>query len=261
MPDGSSGREQAGRLGQRHPVAELPVLAHHLRQQPGRAPEAPDHLAEIGPVETHPAQAREAGHCARDQACQHHRRDAAGHAGRHQRPGAGPDVDVEVVDRAVGEDVVQGAQGADLVADPGHPAAGQDEGGLASFRALRHQGDCALPGRSRGLRRIGGCLRPVSDPQLLHHRAHRPRQVDPRRPPAGADRDGRAAGHAGPAPGPARPRAGAGDHHQAGAGPAQLQGQGRPRLRAQPDRYPGARRLRLRGEPLAGGVRGRGPGG
>ncbi len=101
--------------------------------------------------------------------------------------------------------------------------------------------------------------RPVTDPQLLHHRPHRPRQVDACRPVAGANRHSRDARHAGPAARHARPRARARHHHQGTGGAPRLHGARRAHLPAQPHRHAGARRLRLRGVALAGRVRGRRP--
>ena len=64
--------------------------------------------------------------------------------------------------------------------------------------------------------------RPGADPQLLHHRAHRPRQVDARRPDAPAHRRGRAAADACPVPRPHGHRARARHHDQVPGGPAAL---------------------------------------
>ena len=56
-------------------------------------------------------------------------RDAVGHERGDQRAGAGPDVDVELVDRAVGGEQVERPQGTDLVDAAGEPAAAQDQRG------------------------------------------------------------------------------------------------------------------------------------
>ena len=108
--------------------------------------------------------------------------------------------------------------------------------------------------------------RPRDHPELLHHRAHRPRQVDPRGPDAPADRCRRRAGRPRPVPRPHGHRARARHHHQEPGRPDALDRRRRQRagcraghLRAQHDRHPGPRRLHLRGLPLARGVRGRGP--
>ena len=102
---------------------------------------------------------------------------------------------------------------------------------------------------------------PTAHPQLLDHRAHRPRQVHAR------GQDPRADAHRGPA---RDARAGArldgsrarARHHDQGAGGA---GVLRERLRADlpaaPDRHARARGLHLRGVALAGRLRGRAAGG
>ena len=101
----------------------------------------------------------------------------------------------------------------------------------------------------------------VPHPQLLHHRPHRPRQVDAGRPHPGDDAHGRGARHAGPAARLHGPRARARHHHQ-GAGRARLlHGARRGDLPAAPDRHAGARGLHLRGVALPGRVRGRAAGG
>ena len=101
-------------------------------------------------------------------------------------------------------------------------------------------------------------------PQLLHHRAHRPRQVDAGRPHAAADRCGRRAQRACAVPRPHGHRARARHHDQEPGGPDALDGAGRQRrrrargrLRPEHDRHPRARRLHLRGVPVARGLRGR----
>ena len=96
------------------------------------------------------------------------------------------------------------------------------------------------------------------DPQLLHHRAHRPRQVDPRRPDAAAHRRRRRPLHARPVPRPHGHRARA-RHHDQVAGRAHAVGARGRDVRAQHDRHPRPRRLHLRGLPLARRVRGRDP--
>ena len=108
--------------------------------------------------------------------------------------------------------------------------------------------------------------RPGDDPQLLHHRPHRPRQVDARGPDAAADRRRRRAQRAGAVPRPDGHRARARDHHQEPGRPDAVDGRARQRagrrarhLRAQHDRHAGPRGLHLRGVPVAGGLRGRDP--
>ncbi len=98
---------------------------------------------------------------------------------------------------------------------------------------------------------------PSQDPQLLDHRAHRPRQVDARRSHPRAHPHGFRPRYARAAARLDGPRARARDHDQ-GAGRARvLHRQGRGHLPAAPDRHAGARRLHLRGLALARGVRGR----
>ena len=99
-----------------------------------------------------------------------------------------------------------------------------------------------------------------ADPELLHHRAHRPRQVDAGRPDAAAHRRGRGAPDARPVPRPDGHRARA-RHHDQGAERAAAVAGRRAGPRPAPDRHPRPRRLHLRGLPGAGGVRGRDPAG
>ena len=140
---------------------------------------------------------------------------------------------------------------------------------LALAPALARRRPCAYLVRCRLLRgsRAEGAassLRPTSasaapsrawtrpHPQLLDHRAHRPRQVDARRPHPRADRDrlrprdARAGARLDGA------RARARDHDQGAGRPRHLEGP-----RAQPDRHARPRRLHLRGLALAAGLRGR----
>ncbi len=108
--------------------------------------------------------------------------------------------------------------------------------------------------------------RPRDHPQLLHHRAHRPRQVDAGRPDAAADRSRRRAQCPGAVPRPDGHRARA-RHHDQEPGRADAvdgdragyEGAAPGDLRAQHDRHPGPRRLHLRGLPVPRGLRGRGP--
>ena len=99
------------------------------------------------------------------------------------------------------------------------------------------------------------------DPQFLHHRPHRSRQVHARGPDAPAHRRRGRAADARAVSGPDGHRARARHHDQEPGRPAALAGQRRPRVRAEPDRHPGPRRLLLRGVQVAGRLRGRGPAG
>ena len=94
-------------------------------------------------------------------------------------------------------------------------------------------------------------------PQLLHHRAHRPRQVHARRPPDPALRRGRGPRLPRPDPRLHGPRAGARDHDQGQHRHPALHREGREDLRAQPHRHARPRRLLPRGAPLADELRGR----
>ncbi len=103
-------------------------------------------------------------------------------------------------------------------------------------------------------------------PELLHHRAHRPRQVDAGRPDAPAHRRGRRARRPGAVPRPDGHRARARHHDQEPGRPDAVDRAGRQRagrrarhLRPEHDRHPRSRRLHLRGVPVARGVRGRDP--
>ena len=92
-------------------------------------------------------------------------------------------------------------------------------------------------------------------PQLLHHRAHRPWQIDPGRPHAPDDRRRREPRYACPVPRPDGHRARARHHHQV-AGRAHALAGRRGRVRPQHDRHPRARRLQLRGLAVPGRLRG-----
>ena len=105
------------------------------------------------------------------------------------------------------------------------------------------------------------CDRPPDPAQLLHHRAHRPRQVDARRPDAAAHRRGGGARDAGAVPRPHGHRARARHHHQEPGGTRPVRGGGRQDVHPEPDRHPRPRRLHLRGQPQPGGVRGSGAAG
>ena len=98
-----------------------------------------------------------------------------------------------------------------------------------------------------------------ADPQLLHHRPHRPRQVDAGRSDAADHRRRLRPRHARAVPRPHGHRARARHHDQE---PGRADAVGRldgHDLRAEHDRHPGPRRLHLRGQPLARRVRGRDP--
>jgi hypothetical protein len=143
-------------------------------------------------------------------------------------------------------------------------------------RALRRQraraapGDVVLIGRQPPGRRwalderlsalkAGPHAAPIRNFSIIA--ARRPRQVHAGRPhhpalrrPAGA-RDGSAGARLQP------DRARARHHHQGAVGLAAVHREGRPDLPAQLHRHPRPRRLQLRGQPLAGGLRGRAAGG
>ena len=93
---------------------------------------------------------------------------------------------------------------------------------------------------------------PTAHPQLLDHRAHRPRQVDARRSHPPAHRHGVGARDARPAARLDGARARARDHDQGAGRPGALEGP-----RAEPDRHARPRRLHVRGVAVAAGVRGR----
>ena len=93
------------------------------------------------------------------------------------------------------------------------------------------------------------------DPELLHHRAHRPRQVHAGRPHAADHRGRRRPPDARAVPRPDGHRAGTRHHRQIPGRPHALDRALRrrrgPGLRAQHDRHPRPRRLHLRGLPVA----------
>ena len=94
--------------------------------------------------------------------------------------------------------------------------------------------------------------RHLPHPELLHRGAHRPREVDAGRPPAGADPHGRGPRHARAVPGQDGSGARAGHHDQGAGRAAAARG-----VRAEPDRHARSRGLHVRGLAVAGGVRGR----
>ena len=98
-------------------------------------------------------------------------------------------------------------------------------------------------------------------PQLRHHRPHRPRQIDARRPVDPGDRRRRRARHGRAGARFHGYRARARHHHQGTDRAAQLPGARRQGLRAQSHRHARPRRLRLRGQPLARRLRGLAAGG
>ena len=98
---------------------------------------------------------------------------------------------------------------------------------LESSPCPPHAAAAPVPGRDR----------PRDHPELLHHRAHRPRQVDAGRPDAAAHRRGRRAGRAGAVPRPDGHRARARHHHQEPGRADAVDGAGGQRRRA-PSRAP-----------------------
>ena len=119
----------------------------------------------------------------------------------------------------------------------------------------------APPGDSHQQFRRQDVHRAGADSELLHHRPHRPRQVDAGRPDAGHHRRRRRPRHARPVPGPDGHRARARHHHQGAERAAAVGGQTDEAVRPAPDRHPRPRRLHLRGVARAGGLRGRGAAG
>ena len=94
-------------------------------------------------------------------------------------------------------------------------------------------------------------------PQLLDHRPHRPWEVDPGRSHPRAHRGPRRAPDARAGARLDGPRARARDHDQGAGGAGRVHGRRRRDLPPAPDRHPRARRLLLRGLPLARRLRGR----
>ena len=93
-------------------------------------------------------------------------------------------------------------------------------------------------------------------PQLLHHQPRRPREVDPVRPHPRADRCRRPPHDARAVPRLDGHRAGTGDHHQGPERAGAVEGPHPP-----PHRHPRPRGLRVRGQPVAGRLRGGGAAG
>ncbi len=94
-------------------------------------------------------------------------------------------------------------------------------------------------------------------PQLLDHRPHRPRQVDPGRPHPRDHRRRRPEENAGADARLDGPRARARDHDQGAGGAGRVQGLRRRDLPPAPDRHPRPRRLLLRGLAQPRRLRGR----
>ncbi len=131
----------------------------------------------------------------------------------------------------------------------------------AAVRRSREPNEVASPDVPAGPHRTGARRHAAgADPQLLHHRPHRPRQVDAGRPDAADHRRGRGARDARPVPRPDGHRARARHHDQVAGRPHAVGGR-RHHGRAEHDRHPRARRLHLRGLALAGRLRGRGAAG
>ena len=89
-------------------------------------------------------------------------------------------------------------------ADDAQPAAVRGRGAVACVRSGSGAWASASASRRCERRRAAAqCglwrVRPIADTQLLHHRAHRPRQVDARRPAAADDQNGRGPRDAGAA--------------------------------------------------------------
>ena len=101
---------------------------------------------------------------------------------------------------------------------------------------------------------------PGAHPQLQHRGAHRPRQEHARRSAARGDPHHRPAPDDEPGARLDGPRAREGDHHQGPRRAPPVRREGRADLRPEPDRHARPRRLHLRGEPIAPGLRGRDPG-
>ena len=143
------------------------------------------------------------------------------------------------------------------------PTYRSDPSGHRRARRLKKQDPACprpLPDRARA-----EPYRPGADPQLLHHRAHRPRQVHARRPDAPADRRGRRSGRCALSTSTGWTSSASAASRSS---PRRSGCPGRPDRRgsgqhAHPehDRHPGPRRLHLRGLPLARRLRGHGPAG
>jgi hypothetical protein len=100
----------------------------------------------------------------------------------------------------------------------------------------------------------------LPDPQFFHRRPHRPRQVDPERPPDPVHRRPDRARDEGTGARQYGDRARTRHHHQGPDGPPELQGARRQDLYPEPDGHAGPRRLRLRSVALAGRLRRLDPG-
>ena len=132
-------------------------------------------------------------------------------------------------------------------------------------RRVRPAWDDAVPDQprrpERTVRDQPGATDPARHPQLLHHRPHRPRQVDAGRPDAAAHRGGRRRGRCArsTSTGWTSSASAASRSRRRTSGCRGVGPDGR--LRARHDRHPGPRRLHLRGLPVAGRLRGRGAAG
>ena len=113
------------------------------------------------------------------------------------------------------------------------------------------------PDRTRRASRHTGPPPMDTHPQLLDHRPHRPRQVDPGRPHAGDHRRHRPEEDARPGARLDGPRARARDHDQGAGGAGRVPGRRRAGLPPAPDRHPRPRRLLLRGLAQPRRLRGR----
>ena len=128
--------------------------------------------------------------------------------------------------------------------------------GLGRYVPRSRSGDGSDPGRFDRFRPVLHHDGRRTHSQFQHHRPHRPREDHPVGPVAPVHRHRRRPDAAGPAPRCHGPRKGTRYHHQGPSGHDVLQGQEWGALRAEPDRHPGTRRFRLRGEPLAERLRG-----
>ncbi len=142
------------------------------------------------------------------------------------------------------------------VAGGGPVSAAASRPGAAPSSLARRPGRRAGPVRSTdraALRNRPWTRCGRAHPQLLHHQPRGPRQVDPLGPHPRDHRRGGPAPHAGAVPRLHGHRARAWHHHQGAERPRRAR-----RPHPPPHRHARSRRLRLRGLPLAGRVRGGG---